>query len=79
MVKRERKSWGVRLTSQPLSGMRIIGEINYPKGTRTPESKFWFDGVTEPLGITELMVWQQALLRFIDEAKGVSAEMRKKK
>ena len=87
MVEQERKPWGVRLTSQPLSGRptRIIGEINNPKGTRAPEGKFWFDGIVneKPLGITELMIWQQELHRFIDEAKGISAEMlakaRKKK
>lgn len=87
MIERETKSWGVRLTSQPLTGreMRIVGEINNSKDQRAPETRFWFDGAlsNKPLRMTELMIWQQELLRFIDEVKDVSAQMlakaRKKK
>jgi hypothetical protein len=65
--------------------MKIIGEINNSKDQRAPETRFWFDGAlsNKPLRMTELMIWQQELLRVIDEVKDVSAQMlakaRKKK
>jgi hypothetical protein len=79
MIEHEQKPWGVRLISQPLTGrtLRIVGEIDKPKGTKAPEGRFWFDGALsdKPLRITELMIWQQELIRFIDAAKDVSAQM----
>lgn len=83
MVEREEKRWGVRLVMKPLSGrpeMRIIGEVNSPKGERNPETRFWFDGVPGdgPLRMTELMVWRQGLQKFVDLVKGESAAMKAK-
>jgi len=78
VIERVEKPWGVRFTVQPLTDrpeMKIIAEVNRPKGDKRPETRYWFDGVPtdRPLRSTELSVWNQSMRQILDVVKDESA------
>jgi hypothetical protein len=80
MIEREKKEWGVRLVLKPLTDrpdMRVIAEITKPKPGRTPDIRFWFDGVPSdsPMRTTDLIVWNQAVRQFLDSVKEESVKV----
>ena len=79
-MQREEREWGVLLTLQPLSArpeMKILAEVNEPRGDKKPEIRVWFDGVPRdrPLRITELNVWNQQMRQLVDQIKDAAAEL----
>ena len=79
-MEREEREWGVLLTSRPLGNrpdMKILAEVNEPKGEKKPEVRVWFDGVPRdrPLRITEVNVWNAAMRQLLDQIKDASAQM----
>lgn len=81
MIEREKKEWGVRLVLKPLTDrpdMRVIAEITKPKPGKTPDIRFWFDGVPgdSPMRTTEMIVWNQAVRQFLDSVRDESVKIR---
>lgn len=83
MVEREKKEWGIRLVLRPLTdrpNMRVSAEISEPKPGKSPNIRYWFDGVPgdRPMRTIEMIVWNQALRQFLDSVRDESAKIKKK-
>jgi hypothetical protein len=80
VLQREEKDWGVKLTLEPFGeseAMKLVGEIDLPKGEKPPATRFWLDATPskKPLRMTDLHVIQQGLHQFIDAVKDETAKM----
>ena len=79
-MQRDKRDWGVLLTSHPLAArpeMKILAEVNEPKGDKKPEVRVWFDGVPRdrPLRITDVTIWNQTMRQLLEEIKDISAQL----
>lgn len=76
----EKKAWGDVLTDWPLTdrpGMFIIAEIDKPKGGKSSDMRFWFEGAPaeKPLKLHEFKVWQGRLFQFMKAVQETVATM----